>query len=159
MLLPGTIYSSPIQYSSFVDATDWGELIFTDDETNGDIKYTVQYFSGTWQDTAIVDQDTSPIDISSLDPVTHNEIRIKAILTDSGGTPYLEDWTVTTLVGCVDDSDCGFCEKCNLSNNTCEFQTTSEDTKDECSDLECTTGLCDGAGACGFEVSGTGMYG
>ena len=34
---------------------------------------------------------------------------------------------------CVIDTDCGLCEKCVAT--VCEFQTTSEDTKGECSDL------------------------
>lgn len=55
---------------------------------------------------------------------------------------------------CTVDSDCGTCEKCVAS--VCEFQTTSEDTKNECSDVAaCLTGYCDGAGACDFEPANT----
>jgi len=99
----GTIISPSIDYDSFVGATDWDWVKVKQDETNGDIKYTVQYLSGTWQDTAITDQDGDVsggynyIDISSLTPATHNEIRIVATLTNSGGTPYLQDWTVFAL--------------------------------------------------------------
>ena len=59
--------------------------------------------------------------------------------------------TVSAGAQCVVDGDCGLCEKCVAT--VCTFQTTSEDTKDECDNQvnQCLTGFCDGAGACGFE--------
>ena len=63
---------------------------------------------------------------------------------------------VAVIVGnpeCSVNDDCGPCQKCEAG--TCVFQTDSEDLKDECSDGECTTGFCDGTGACGLEVDGT----
>ena len=90
----GTITSPSIDFGSLIGATDWNQLLFTDDETSGDIKYAVEYWDGdSWEPTSITDQDSSPVDISSLDPATHNPIRIKATLT-AGSTPYLQDWTV-----------------------------------------------------------------
>jgi len=92
----GTIASPAIDFDSFVGATDWNQLLFTDDEMSGDIKYAVEYRDGdSWEPTAITNQDSSPVDISGLDTATHNLIRIKATLT-AGSTPYLEDWTITT---------------------------------------------------------------
>ncbi|RKZ33092.1 hypothetical protein DRQ33_04785, partial [bacterium] len=92
----GTIASPVIDYDSYYGATDWNQLLFTDDETNGDIKYTIQYWDGaSWQNTSIVDEDNSPVDISALDPTTHDSIRIVATLTKGSDTPYLEDWTIT----------------------------------------------------------------
>jgi len=92
----GTITSPAIDFDSFVGATDWNELLFTDVETSSDIKYNVEYWDGgSWQSTGITNEDDSPVDISSLDPATHNPIRIKATLT-TGSTPYLQDWIITT---------------------------------------------------------------
>lgn len=54
---------------------------------------------------------------------------------------------------CLDDFDCGFCEKCQAG--TCVFQTNLEDTKAECDDIDCSTGFCGGAGVCGLSPVGT----
>ena len=94
----GTIISPEIDFDWVPGAIDWGELLFADDETNGDIVYDIQYWNGSWQNTAITGQGTSPVDISSLDTNTHNRIRIVASLTNNTGTPYLYDWAVTWLV-------------------------------------------------------------
>ncbi len=58
-------------------------------------------------------------------------------------------------VGCISHGDCAFCMKCDPGSSSCENQTALEDLKDECDVDECATGLCDGAGACGFEPDGT----
>ncbi|MHC4497500.1 MAG: hypothetical protein ACYS21_00135, partial [Planctomycetota bacterium] len=95
----GTITSAAIDFDSFVEAADWNQLLFTDDETNGTVSYDVEYWDGdSWEDTAITGQTSSPVDISSLDPVTHNQIRIEATLDEGTDTPYLQDWTVTIVV-------------------------------------------------------------
>ncbi|MHC4500020.1 MAG: LamG-like jellyroll fold domain-containing protein, partial [Planctomycetota bacterium] len=92
----GTITSPTIDFDSFVDVDDWNELLFTDVETNGTVSYDVEYWDGdSWEDTSITGQGSSPVDISGLDPVTHNQIRIEATLVEGTGTPYLQDWTVT----------------------------------------------------------------
>ncbi len=99
----GTIFSSPIGFDFVSGGADWNELLFTDDETNGDIKYDVQYWNvDHWEDTPIIDQDDSPVDISSLDPATHDSIRIEGKFTLGTDTPYIEDWTVTWSISTVD---------------------------------------------------------
>ena len=48
---------------------------------------------------------------------------------------------------CLDDFDCGFCEKCQAG--ACVFQTNLEDVKAECRQY-CFTGFCGGDGVCGL---------
>ena len=94
----GSITSTAIDFDWISGSSDWNELKFTDTETDSDIKYDIQYWTGsTWLDTSIVDQDTSPVDISSLNPATHNQIRLVANMTDSGSSPVLFDWEITWL--------------------------------------------------------------
>ena len=98
----GTIASPAIDYDSYYGATDWNELLFTDDETNGTISYDVEYWNGgSWVNTPIIGQGSSPVDISSLDPAIHDSIRIEATLTRGTDTPYLNDWTITWEVGVI----------------------------------------------------------
>lgn len=54
---------------------------------------------------------------------------------------------------CVDDDDCGFCEKCSLGS--CVNQSDSEDTKNECNAVNCYTGFCDGSGSCDIYDDGS----
>ena len=54
---------------------------------------------------------------------------------------------------CLDDYDCGYCKKCQAG--ICLFQSNVEDTKEECDDIDCHTGFCDGAGTCGLNPIGT----
>ena len=53
---------------------------------------------------------------------------------------------------CIDDDDCGLCQKC--VGTTCTAQTSSEDLKNECSVVNCYTGFCDGASACNILSGG-----
>jgi hypothetical protein len=59
---------------------------------------------------------------------------------------------------CVDDlnedADCLLCEECDVGG-ACTDQPPGSDVKNECAADTCNTGECDGAGACGFELSGT----
>jgi hypothetical protein len=64
----------------------------------------VYYNNGSDCDTIIPNGDLSgngsgfasgPIDLSGLNTTTYNRICLRATLTDSGGTPFLTDWTVT----------------------------------------------------------------
>ena len=59
---------------------------------------------------------------------------------------------------CVADltqnNDCSFCQKCT-AKDTCGMQSSSEDVKNECPSGDCVTGLCNGAGACGNQLSST----
>ncbi len=98
----GTLISAPIDFDDG-NGTSWDALSWNDDETNGDIKYQIQYWDGdSWE--LIPDSDLSgnstgfddsPVDLSSLNTTTYNQIRIKANFTYSTGSPYLNDWTVT----------------------------------------------------------------
>ncbi|MGI5863142.1 MAG: right-handed parallel beta-helix repeat-containing protein [Myxococcales bacterium] len=57
------------------------------------------------------------------------------------------------VVACSADADCALCQACR--DGFCVNQEPTEDIKDECEEGDCSTGLCDGAGACGFKVAGT----
>ena len=83
--------------------------------------------------------------------LTEGQATVSGSVTCGGAA----DTVTVNVSACNDDSDCGFCEKCNLGNNTCIFQTVSEDLKGECSPGVCSSGLCDGSGACGFLAATT----
>jgi hypothetical protein len=58
------------------------------------------------------------------------------------------------IQGCVSDNDCPACKKC--ISLECGYQTNAEDVKNDCADADpCMTGLCDGAGSCGYEALDT----
>jgi len=99
----GSLVSRSIDYDWLSGASDWNQLIFNDTEGTGDIKYDIEYWDGdSWEDTSVVNQDSSPVDISGLDGTTHNQIRIEANFSDPG-TPSLQDWAITWTTGCVED--------------------------------------------------------
>jgi len=56
-------------------------------------------------------------------------------------------------VECLNDYDCGLCEKC--TDNVCVSQSDSEDLKDQCAEGSCVTSFCDGEGACDFKPDNT----
>lgn len=104
----GTIMSPEIDFDWVAGQDTWGDAAFSTTETNGDVKLKVYYTVSTACDTIVpdgvlngnssgFDVSASPIDISGLTPVasTYNKICLQATLTDSGGTPFLNDWTVT----------------------------------------------------------------
>lgn len=99
----GTVVSSPIDFTDGTRGTAWDSLVFTDDETAGDIRYFVEYLdeSDAWSlipDTDLSGNssgfDTSPVSLLTLDVETHRQIRIVADLSDAGGSPTLNDWQV-----------------------------------------------------------------
>lgn len=98
----GSITSPSIDYDLVSGASSWDDLSWTDDETNGDIKYQLQYWDGdSWElipDGSLSGNssgfDTSPVDLSGLNTTTYNQLKIKATLTNSGGTPILQDWSI-----------------------------------------------------------------
>jgi len=98
----GSITSPTIDYDLVSGMSSWDELSWTDDETNGDLKYQMQYWDGdSWElipDGILSGNstgfDTSPIDLSSLNTTTYNQVRIKANFTNSGGTAILQDWSL-----------------------------------------------------------------
>lgn len=100
----GTATSTAITAANInSSASTWGHMAFTDDETFGDITYKVYYdVSGT--PTIIPDVDlpgnstgfgTSPIDLSGLSTTTYSILYAYADLTYSGGSPQLQDWTIS----------------------------------------------------------------
>ena len=98
----GTVTSTPINFSDG-GSNRWGQLFWTDDETNGDIKYHLYYNNnGNWQlipDTDLSGNstgfDVSPVDISSLATSTYSQLKIVANFTYSGGSPELYDWGIS----------------------------------------------------------------
>ena len=89
----GTIVSPAFEYASVTAAEWWNEFLFTDVETGGSITYDVEYWTGAaWADTPIVNQSTSPVDLSSLDPATYDQLRIEATLTSTAGAWYSGDY-------------------------------------------------------------------
>jgi len=60
--------------------------------------------------------------------------------------------TTTIPITCATDNDCAVCEKCD--DGTCVFQSTTEDTKNECDTVDCYSGFCNGNGACGVKGAG-----
>ncbi|MDP8231022.1 MAG: hypothetical protein P9L93_08010 [Candidatus Gorgyraea atricola] len=101
----GTITSTTVDFDDCSGAATYDEVSWNDTETNGDIKYQVTYWDGdSWElipDGALTGNssgfDTSPVDISALNTTTYNQIRLKATLTYSGGSPSLNDWTVSWI--------------------------------------------------------------
>jgi len=104
----GTIMSPEIDFDLVPGPGAWGEASFSTAETNGDVKLRVYYTSSTACDTIVpdgvlpgnssgFDVTASPIDLSGLSPVatTYNNICLEATLINSGGTPYLNDWTIS----------------------------------------------------------------
>ncbi len=101
-LTNGTTTGPLIDYDSKTSGNAWGELAWTDNETAGDIKYSIEYYNGT--DWVLIPEadlsgnaagfDTSPVSLLSVSPSTYNEIRVRGVFTNIGGTPRLQDWTI-----------------------------------------------------------------
>jgi hypothetical protein len=102
----GTIMSPEIDYDLVAGVTSWNEVSFSTTETEGDVKLSIYYTDSTACDTIIPDLDLAgnssgfdasggAIDISGLNTTTYNRICLQATLADSGGSPTLNDWTVT----------------------------------------------------------------
>ena len=77
----------------------WGEIMWTDNQTNGEIRYVVEYLEGgSWDvvpNSALLGNEggftTSPINIFGLSPSTYQTLRVRAEFTDAGGSPSLAD--------------------------------------------------------------------
>jgi len=99
-----TMRSQSIVATSFnTNSASWGSLIFTDDETYGDIKYQI-YYDNTGTPTIIPDVtlagnstgfDTSPVDLSGVSTTTYPTIYLVANFTNDTGIPKLNDWEIT----------------------------------------------------------------
>ncbi|MEN9920299.1 MAG: hypothetical protein RL538_192 [Candidatus Parcubacteria bacterium] len=100
----GSMIGTAIDFDDGDYGTAWGSLAFSDTETTGDLKYQIQYLNPGDVWTTIPDSalsgnstgfDTSPVSLLDLDTNTYNQIRIVANFTNSGGSPSLQDWTVS----------------------------------------------------------------
>jgi hypothetical protein len=100
----GTVMSPAIDFDNVLGQDSWNQVSWSEDETNGSIDMQVYYSDSAPCDTIVPDGalsgnssgfSTSPIDISGLNTTTYNEICLRATLNESGGTPFLQDWTVT----------------------------------------------------------------
>ncbi len=99
----GTATSPSIDFDWGTQGNAWGSLAWNDTETTGDIKYRIEYNNGgSWvlvPDSVLSGNaagfDTSPVSLLSLDPTAYNELRIVAVLTDVGGSPSLNEWTLS----------------------------------------------------------------
>gem|GEM_PF-3627327 len=126
----GTVHSSAIDFDDG-DGPRWAEASWHDDNPGtSDILYQVQYLnlSSVW--TLIPDIEipgnstgtsTSPIDLSGLDRITYNQIRLVGNLSCDGSNncPRLQDWTVTwapgvTISGTAQEYD----QSTNLTSGT-----------------------------------------
>lgn len=99
----GAIMSSPVDYDWVPGMSSWSDFDWSEDETNGSISAKLYYSNTADCDTVVPNGSLSgnesgytsgPIDISGLNTTTYNNICVQASLTDSGGTPYLEDWNI-----------------------------------------------------------------
>jgi len=99
-----TLLSTSITAANINDsASTYGHLTFTDDETNGDIKYSL-YYDDSGTPTIISDSDlsgnssgfdTANVDLSDLSTSTYPILYLYADLTYSSGSPQLQDWTLS----------------------------------------------------------------
>jgi hypothetical protein len=109
----GTVMSQEIDFDQAYQGTQWETASFSTTETTGDVKLQVYYTASTACDTIVPDSalsgnssgfdvSASPINISGLDTSTYNKICLKVTLTYTGGSPTLNDWTVTWTTTATD---------------------------------------------------------
>jgi len=103
----GTVMSTEIDFDWMSGQSNWGEIIASTTETQGDVKFKVYYTSSIACDTIVpdgalpgnssgFDVSASPINISGLSTTTYNRICLKAELTaGASASPTLNDWSVT----------------------------------------------------------------
>ncbi len=101
----GTIMSPEVNYNLVPSAVSWGTANMSTTETNGSVKLRVYYTATTPCDTIVPDtalagnstgfNATTPIDLSGLNTTTYNKLCLQATLTESGGTPFLNDWGIS----------------------------------------------------------------
>jgi hypothetical protein len=178
----GTITSSPTDYDNVPGAGSWGEFTWAEDETNGSITAQLYYTNSTTCDTVIPNAAltgnesgfaSGPVDISGLNTTTYNEICVRATLTDSGGTPFLNDWTVTWAASNIAPDDPTTLVQRKIDNTTIatggwtneatvEFtaqaiddDTTSQDLR-LCVEVKDTGTAFDGTETCGSPVAENG---
>ncbi len=102
-LTAGTTTSSAIDYDDVDTGNAWGLLKFTDNESSGDIKYSIEYLvSGNeWELVPDIDLpgnatgfDTTNVSLANLSTDTYNTIRIRAVLSGNDSLPRLQDWSI-----------------------------------------------------------------
>ena len=81
---------------------------------------------------ATIEPSSTAVTVEAV-PVTDSAGEVMALITASAEGQATVSGSVTcgsaadtatvNVSACNDDLDCGLCEKCNLVNNTCEFQT------------------------------------
>ncbi|KXK00212.1 MAG: hypothetical protein UZ19_OD1000127 [Parcubacteria bacterium OLB19] len=137
----GTTTSSVIDFDDGTVGNAWGALLFTHNVTSGSIRYYVEYrVSGEnyslIPDSALSGNSTgftsSPVSLSTVNPETYNEIRIRAVFSGNSTLPRLLDWTVTwdetievpTLVQYFDNA------KVATTTPTFTFYTTDPESDD-----------------------------
>jgi len=102
-LSAATVTGTPIEFADVDSGNAWGELRFTDNESPGDIKYSLEYLiSGTeWElipDSVLSGNaagfDTTGVSLALVDPVTYHTLRIRATLTGNSALPRLQSWSL-----------------------------------------------------------------
>lgn len=102
--IAGTSTSPAIEFAWHTTGNAWGTLSWTDNEATGDIRYHIEYLNvGVW--TLVPDSALSgnaagfgtgaPISLLGLDPTTYSSIRVRANFTFIGGSPRLNNWTIS----------------------------------------------------------------
>jgi hypothetical protein len=138
--LTGTSTGATIDFDWKSSGNAWGELSWSDNEATGDIRYRLEYYTGTaWLPIPNADLPgngagfgSGPVSLLALSPTTYNQIRPTAHLTNIGGTPRLLDWTVTwdlavsepTLIDLFDN------EKTGTTTPTFTFYSTDPESND-----------------------------
>lgn len=103
----GTTTGPSISFSQKSIGNVWGSLSWHQSTTSSSILYHVEYYDGTdWG--LIPDADltgnaagfvNSYVSLLGISPTTYDTIRVQAVLTNSGGAPRLQDWTVSWGTG------------------------------------------------------------
>ncbi|MEK7462460.1 MAG: DUF2341 domain-containing protein [Patescibacteria group bacterium] len=95
--LNGTTTTAAIDFDDKTTGNAWGNLSWSHNVTSGSIVYRVEYFdSENWllvPDAFLPGNNagftSDPVSLLGLDPQVHNQIRVRANLTDSSGSPRL----------------------------------------------------------------------
>jgi Domain of unknown function (DUF2341) len=138
--LNGTTTTSAIDFDDKSTGNAWGSLSWSHNVTSGSIRYRIEYFDGeSWvlvPDSFLPGNNSGftsgPVTLLGLDPQVHNEIRVRANLSDSGGSPRLlslkVEWGYAveqpTQLALFDN------EKTGTTTPTFRFTTTDPDNDD-----------------------------
>jgi hypothetical protein len=104
----GDIMSDPVTFTNVDGATGWDTFDWTETETAGTVSVKLYNdddgLDGCEANEIIDDTDLTgnssgfsagSVDISGLDETIYDALCMEASLTDSGGSPTLDDWTIT----------------------------------------------------------------